>query len=89
MARVEVDILHAAFALCIDSAGAHEAESAVDFPGHFFVTFTLGAVENELLIPGMDLIEASKTTFCEGSQQIEGGRGLVVSLEQSLRIRAS
>ena len=67
-------------------AGGHEGQRLVEPVGEIAVAFGLGAVGNEIVVPLVNLVQIGVTALGEGAQKIEGRRGLIVGLDQALRV---
>ena len=87
VAGVEVDLVEVVVALGVDAAGPHELQRPVDLRGDLLVALALRARRDELLVPHVDLAEVGEAALGERAQQVERGGGLVVRLDQPLRIR--
>ena len=66
--------------------GLHEPQRAVDLPGDRLVAAPFRRARHELLVPRVHLREVGEAALREGTQQVEGGDGLVVRLHHPLRV---
>ncbi len=73
----------------VHAAGAHERQGFIDAPGQLAVLVGKRRVGDEVQVPLVHLMQIGKPALCERAQQVQGGGGLVVSLDQALRVRHS
>ncbi|MNQ85886.1 hypothetical protein D3C85_1010620 [compost metagenome] len=70
----------------VQAAGTHERQGLVDATRQLAVLFGQCRVGDEVEVPLMHLVHIGETALGEGAQQVEGGGGLVVGLQQALRV---
>ena len=85
--RVEVDLVQAALGREVDAAGRHEAQRPVDLCGEGLVAAALAAAGGELEVPGVHLGEVCEAPFGERPHEVQGGRRVVVGVEQAAGVR--
>ena len=61
-------------------------QGAIDLGGDGLVALTLGRGGHELLVPGVHLAQVSKPPLRERAQEVQRCHGLVVGLEQTVRV---
>jgi len=71
----------------VHAAGAHEGQRFVDSVGQMAVLFRKRGACDEIQVPLMHLVQIGKTALSEGAQQVQGGGGLVIGLQQTIRVR--
>jgi len=71
----------------VHAAGAHEGQGFIDAIGQVAVFLSQCRVGDEVQVPLVHLMQVGKTTLGKRAQQVEGGGGLVVGLQQAFRIR--
>ncbi|MNH17312.1 hypothetical protein D3C79_769810 [compost metagenome] len=70
----------------VQAAGAHECQGFVDAVGQLVVLVGQRRVGDEVQVPLVHLVQVGKPALGEGAQQVEAGGGLVVGLQQALRV---
>jgi hypothetical protein len=71
----------------VHAAGAHERQGFIDAVSQVAVLLGQRRVGDEVQVPFVHLMQVGKTALGEGAQQVQGRGGLVVRLEQALRVR--
>ncbi|MNO59409.1 hypothetical protein D3C76_499970 [compost metagenome] len=71
----------------VQAAGAHERQGFVDAVGELAVLLRQRRVGDEVEVPLVHLVQVGEAALGEGAQQVEGGGGLVIGLQQALRVR--
>ena len=71
----------------VHAAGAHEGQGFIDTVGQVAVLFRQRRVGDEVQVPLVHLVQVGKTTLGKGAQQVQGGSGLMVGLQQAVRVR--
>ncbi|MNF79909.1 hypothetical protein D3C84_621400 [compost metagenome] len=71
----------------LQTAGAHERQGLVDAVGQLAVLLGQLGAGDEVEVPLVHLMQVGKAALGEGAQQVEAGGGLVVGLQQALRVR--
>jgi hypothetical protein len=69
-----------------DPARGHEVERLLDARGQLLVARALGAAGDELQVPAMHLVQVREAALGKGTQQVQGGRRLVVGAQQAFGI---
>ncbi len=89
VAGPEVDLLERRFSAKVDATRPHEPQGPVDLPGQRVVVLPAGTARHELLVPGVYLGQIGEAALGEGTEQIEGRRGLVVGGDHAGRVRSA
>ncbi len=71
----------------VHAAGAHERQGFVDAVGQLAVLFGQRGVSNKVQVPLVYLVQVGKPALGKRAQQIQGGSGLMVGLQQAVRVR--
>ena len=71
----------------VHSTGAHEPQRLIDPCAQAVILLRHLRISYEIEIPLMHLVQVGETALGEGAQQVQAGRGLVVCLQQALRVR--
>ncbi len=71
----------------VQATGTHERQGFVDAVGQLVVLVCQRRVGDEVQVPLVHLVQVGKTALGEGPQQVEAGGGLVIGLQQALRVR--
>ena len=86
VAGEDVDLAEIVVRIRVDAGGAHEPQRPVDLAGDSLVALSLGTRRDELLVPRVDTVQSGEPALGERPQQVQRGRGLVVRLDQAIRI---
>jgi len=70
----------------VHAAGTHKGQGFVDAVGQLAVLFSQRRVGDEVQVPLVHLMQVGKAALGEGAQQVKRGGGLVIRLQQALRI---
>ncbi|MNE68797.1 hypothetical protein D3C80_1644780 [compost metagenome] len=70
----------------VQTTGAHERQGFVDAVGQLVILVGQRRVGDEVQVPLVHLVQVGKPALGEGAQQVEAGSGLVVGLQQALRV---
>ncbi|MNZ66015.1 hypothetical protein D3C78_842200 [compost metagenome] len=71
----------------VHAAGAHERQGFIDAIGQVAVFFRQRRVGDEVQVPLVHLMQIGKPALGERAQQVQGGGGLVIRLQQALGVR--
>ena len=71
----------------VHAAGAHEREGFIDAVGEVAVLLGQRRVGDEIQVPLVHLVQVGETALGESAQQVQGCCGLMIGLQQTLRIR--
>ena len=86
VARPHVHLVQAPLRVEVDAAGGHEPERALDLGRDRLVAAALGRGGHELLVPAVDAGQVGEPALGEGAQQVQGRGGLVVGLDEPVRV---
>ncbi len=70
----------------VQAAGTHELQCFVDARAELVILLGQQRVGDEIEVPLVHLMQVGETALGEGTQQVQAGSGLVVGLQQALRI---
>ncbi len=70
----------------VHATGTHKGQGFIDAVGQLAVFFCQRRVGDEVQVPFVDLVQVGKAALGKGAQQVQGGCGLVVGLQQALRV---
>ncbi|VVN58817.1 hypothetical protein PS685_02935 [Pseudomonas fluorescens] len=70
----------------VHAAGTHKGEGFIDTVGQLAVFLCQGRVGDEVQVPLVHLVQVGKAALGKGAQQVQGGGGLVIGLQQAFRV---
>ena len=79
-------VLRLGFRGGVDAAGPHEVERSVDLRSEALVALARRAGGHELLVPRVDPGEVGEASLGEGPDEVQRRGGLVVGLDEAVRI---
>ena len=86
VARPDVDLVERSLGRQVDPDRLHEAERTLDLARQRLVALAGGRARHELAVPRVDVREIGEPALRERPQEVEGGRRLVVGVDEALGV---